>query len=625
MIKAILRFLNKKILSKVIYGGIRPKLLAIAGIIAILVVFGAFLASAYLNMTFNQGIWWTWTHMVDPGFIDGDGGSLVQMLVGSFIAFIGVLIVAGAFLTILQEIIEVMVEHLKKGHIAKSLTEHTVIAGTGAQLKNYITAVNSLSPLVTEDQLLIVISEQQDLERVKGLCPNHIPIAVDTIWTPKAMDRLSLKSASRLILLENFGGDISKMFKVITQLNSLRIEESPASKLKIYIEVNNRKLLPMLQSSLQRFIKHPAMIDVSLMNMANISARLALLEHPLEVFLSNKSQGQTVLVILGWSLFSDALLQQVLRVSHSICPTRIIIATNNTQEIQEKISQDYPGLSDTNYINKILSIECLDFNAINCLKTQSEDNVTFAICGENHDEVFSKAIELSISDFTGLQQIFVELPDGSGYIDVIQAMSFSDEDIPIIAVGSHAKAFELMEQLDKFAKQGHEKYIQQRELQGKRIKKANGTYENPADYSWEMLDEVHRGWNRSPADHAEIKLRTLAGSHQIKRHEKTNDGQIVISRKLKQKVQDILDHYKNKVTTHHKDLELLAMLEHNRWAGEKLAEGWIVGKETNKPRQISSFIIPYDKLSEEIKAYDRDQVVIQLTNLLVDAECIDNA
>jgi len=64
------------------------------------------------------------------------------------------------------------------------------------------------------------------------------------------------------------------------------------------------------------------------------------------------------------------------------------------------------------------------------------------------------------------------------------------------------------------------------------------------------------------------------------------------------------------------DMELLARLEYDRWVGERLAEGWSFGKETDKKNKTSCFLATYESLAEEIKQYDRMQVVSQLVNLL---------
>ena len=61
-----------------------------------------------------------------------------------------------------------------------------------------------------------------------------------------------------------------------------------------------------------------------------------------------------------------------------------------------------------------------------------------------------------------------------------------------------------------------------------------------------------------------------------------------------------------------KDLKAMAMMEHNRYMGERLAAGWQLGDRCNVRRQRVTFI-PWDQLSPEEKDIDRDQVVAVLS------------
>jgi len=610
----IVNFLKKLIRPVNMRISLTGKLLIAFSFIIFLIFASAFLASEFLNMTFREGLWWAWTRLIDSGFSDDDDDSSINMILSSVMFFLSVLIYAGVFITIFTEALENMVSFFKKGRIPKKLSGHTVIASNDTQTKHYIEAVKTLSSHSEKDSFLVVISEQQYFEQTRENSLKQTLIAIFHIWTMEAINRLQLKNAKRIILLGNFGGDMSQILKLITQLNSIRSLDNPKEELKLYIEVNNRLLLPQLQMAIRRFVSNEAKIEICLMNMENTSARLALLNYPLDgVVRIEKQSAQITFIIQGWSTFAEALLQQVLRVGHYYCAFRIVIATDNTFAMQEKINHDYPGISGTDYTKRVVNIECIDIESIHSLEVQSEDIVTLAICGENSDDVFIQAMQASISNMTGLMQVLAELPDDSGYRDVFNEINQTEGEAPVFPVDSHVAAFELMEQLDEFAQKGHEKYIKAREVEDKRSIKADGSYENPADYPWELLDETNRNWNRSPADHALIKLNALADKYQIERYRKVSIGQISLTNDLKKKVADIICSFGKKILNN--DMELLAGLEHDRWSGEKLSEGWHFGQETDKKNKISSFLIPYRALSDEVKQYDREQVVAQLTNL----------
>ncbi len=52
-------------------------------------------------------------------------------------------------------------------------------------------------------------------------------------------------------------------------------------------------------------------------------------------------------------------------------------------------------------------------------------------------------------------------------------------------------------------------------------------------------------------------------------------------------------------------LELLARNIHENWSRERLNQGWVWGPVRDDARKHHPCLIPYDKLSEEEKEYDR--------------------
>jgi hypothetical protein len=56
------------------------------------------------------------------------------------------------------------------------------------------------------------------------------------------------------------------------------------------------------------------------------------------------------------------------------------------------------------------------------------------------------------------------------------------------------------------------------------------------------------------------------------------------------------------------EVEALAALEHERWIEERKRAGWRYGPETDRPRRVNKLMVPYGKLPENVKDYDRDPV-----------------
>jgi hypothetical protein len=55
-------------------------------------------------------------------------------------------------------------------------------------------------------------------------------------------------------------------------------------------------------------------------------------------------------------------------------------------------------------------------------------------------------------------------------------------------------------------------------------------------------------------------------------------------------------------------VEMLAILEHERWIEERRAGGWTYGKVKDTAKKITPYLVPYHQLSEDIKEKDRDVI-----------------
>jgi ppGpp synthetase/RelA/SpoT-type nucleotidyltranferase len=56
------------------------------------------------------------------------------------------------------------------------------------------------------------------------------------------------------------------------------------------------------------------------------------------------------------------------------------------------------------------------------------------------------------------------------------------------------------------------------------------------------------------------------------------------------------------------EVETLAEMEHGRWVVERLRDGWRWGEERNVLKKTSPYIIPWSKLPDEVKVWDRQTV-----------------
>lgn len=58
----------------------------------------------------------------------------------------------------------------------------------------------------------------------------------------------------------------------------------------------------------------------------------------------------------------------------------------------------------------------------------------------------------------------------------------------------------------------------------------------------------------------------------------------------------------------HEYVEILAEQEHEAWVTERIASGWTSGTNTDEKLKLTPYLIPYNKLPDEIKQLDRDPI-----------------
>lgn len=602
--KRVFRSMSKSIWSILIWGDIKTKLLCLVGIVVTIIAFGTAVAVIKFHLSTGDALWWSWTHVLDPGALGDDKDSIQRKLWGSLIAMLGLVLLGGAFITLSEEAARRAVDQLMQGRIPKGITGHTVIAGSGSKLKAFISSVKRLP--WSGDNLLIVIPNQEALLQAREECgaDHDLSLVVDRVWED-SQNRLGLAVAHRVLLLDNFGGDTGAMLKTILKIREARKSRNITSELKIYAEINDRALSDSVRTAIDEIEGDDHAMEIHIINISDAAARLTLRQHPLDCTAIDSDTAGVTLIIEGWTPFAQALFWQAVRVAHfPIKPTRIIVVAPGSDKIAAEVKESAPGLFDQWCTEQLLEVRFIDGAVPGELPEISSNIVTLAVCSGDADKAFSRALHCRADQLPGLKQILIELPDSSGYRDAISGMKKQGH-IQLYPVGASAEAFELAENLDKAAISLHQRYLEQRK--GKREKNPDGSYKSKSDYDWIQLDEIRRSWNRASADHIEVKLRALADYHKVGQRPVYDPAKTAIQcdAALLAVIKSIVDGGMQNCPP---DLELLSKIEHDRWSAEKIAEGWSYAAVKDEVKKQSPYIQPYDLLSEEIKGYDREAV-----------------
>jgi hypothetical protein len=108
----------------------------------------------------------------------------------------------------------------------------------------------------------------------------------------------------------------------------------------------------------------------------------------------------------------------------------------------------------------------------------------------------------------------------------------------------------------------------------------------PAYKPWDCLAESQKDSNRSQADHLQVKIRAAG----------------LDPSNLSSKV------WSDWCASHPDCVDLIARVEHERWAAHLWLSGWTRGSVRDDSSKLHDNLIPYQNLDEPTKEYDRDAV-----------------
>ncbi|MCK5740546.1 hypothetical protein KAH55_15260, partial [bacterium] len=263
---------------------------------------------------------------------------------------------------------------------------------------------------------------------------------------------------------------------------------------------------------------------------------------------------------------------------------RITIVDRIAQSRYAAFEQRYPA------IKEICDINCVEMDADNpnvlrLLEMAAdipEAIVSIALCFQNFIQNLVKGLDISHHLKNNEIPIFIrstnEFEDenllGRYQHNFIMYGKYSD-------IGGSERLFR--HKLDQLAMVNHAQFIAHR--------KADETFgTGEADQPWDLLDPKYKNSNRQAADHIEVKLRAI-GCQAVKKQDAE------------------AQHQPGLIAFEADEIEIMAMMEHERWVAERLLGGWMPG--TDKPRRRSPFLVSWEKLDEidvNIKSYDRGSV-----------------
>jgi TrkA-N domain/RyR domain len=495
------------------------------------------------------------------------------LIVGMWLA---PLVLAGAIFGVAIRLLERRIMAWK----ARRMSGHTVICGGGG--KGRVLAEN-----LKERKLPFVI-----LERNREIADALVAEGLRTVCADAAetavLKRSGVRRAARLVAAT--GDDHDNLAIAVAAAQAVEGMD-PAAPLAVYLHCGDPALCALYQRN--RALQDGfGGVPVRVFNHFRNMARQCLREFP-----PNPGAGDVHVVLPSLSRLGFALVVEYALVGHYTGDrrTHIHLVGQRAGAEAARLRSLYPAID-----------ECLVLVAVDLPETgrfavqvaelvaqQPAQSVFTVYPGiEDDHEAFARALELTeaLQDRPGVQ-LLLDTPPGAPVRRLVEKNPALEHRISFLPAGvlTGGYAAIIHDTLDHTARRIHDHWLAetQRQIDAARSRGDEAAalkHEAKATYRpWEALSEEQKGANRSQADHVPFKIRA-AGL----------DPAVTTPALWSELTDD--------------QVEILARMEHARWAAYLWMTGWKYAPQRDDARKLHPNLVPYDQLDEPTKDYDRDSI-----------------
>jgi len=609
---------------------------------------------------------WSLKHLIDPGFIADDyqalhpdpseGKSPEEWMIiplGVIAIICGLLAFMFVFLTAIQDLSKKVLKKMAHGMLPPHLKNHVIMIGHSSQFLSYFEDPTQLESLMNLKEgrgqyeiAFILINEGglKDFEEISHERCHFFEITDTDLRTNRG--ELNAEFASDIFIFESEDTDEGMILRfidcVIDERKKHQLHHKRISPLKLTIEVRSERAERILQTFVDPVMLSEQNITLQFIEVTHLRARSLLIDAD---YLSCYVQAPT-LVLSGWSSYAAALIRQY----RSIClysagrqPQVFLVYLNEEMrtQMQEGYASSFSALEDDDYC-KQLGIFDIQFISADDFKRPSSNSIpNVIVCGSQDDEVIADALEWAEHPLCTYDEEKNPTPmrivaqvSGSSPYRYAKAQS-----LPFTFCETRAELTKHIETLDLLPKLAHEEYLKEVEAQDKRKKDEHGRYLKASHHDWDRLEQRVKNWNRTTADHLQLKIlwlaqkweleaplfkqggdfKALSGSLEelLNALVRTFEGAVESSLtevtddegKTKQVIDSALYQAQLEGSEALKLIEDLAIWEHDRWSSERYINGWACADTGIRKHKN---LVPYEELDEGTKNYDRDNVIKQI-------------
>ena len=454
---------------------------------------------------------------------------------------------------------------------------HIVVAGLGEKCWQFLMTCDDRHEVV----IVELSAENRRVQRVREM---GFKVIIGDIFEAGMFDRISLEQASTLIAFT--GNDGSNVELAIKARNY--IQENPGSEpyLRIHIHLNEIGLANQLENY-PKFFADFSIAEISFFSVYDLSARLLLRDYPPEIFADVAGHQQVHLAIYGFQRLAEKLVIEAALLCQYANSSRlhITIFDDEAEEKALKLSSEYPHLTEIcDY--EFVQLDTFGPQVLDGELAKRLPSVTqHILCRDTDEENLNNALMLRSALLEKRDcnaPILVRMQQSSGLAQLLESNT-GDPEIPdglypfgMLDQVLHADNI-LTSHLDKLAHSIHAMYLE--------VQAEGDPRQHHALQSWTELPQWERKQNLLQADHWPVRLRAI----RCRPHPRAAAVPIFTQ----------------------EEAELQARMEHNRYVGQKIYDGWRYGEHRLEDAKINPFLLPWHELPGEQRKNEIEEALRQ--------------
>lgn len=440
-------------------------------------------------------------------------------------------------------------------------------------------------------QQVVAIERNPTPEIVEACRKAGIELVVGDVCSPTVLKSAGVARASQLVAMCS---EDSTNCEIAVQALQIRSHQKPGGKsLHCEIHLSDSQLRTVLQRTPAMTAPH-ASVALKFIDVFDSSARNLLLKDlPIDQDGISPAETRRVrLVIIGFGRMGTSLAIRAAKLGHFANGQKLMISVieRGAAAKESAFLFRFPKFREAADI----TFECLESESPEChrlIESWCSDKnwiTNVAVCFDNEARAVEIALQLlpllasngvpmaiRLARRSGLARLLELPPSGSDLRHFVRPFGMLEDSCGENSMGDPVN--------EKLAQTIHEHFVARQ----KRAKPGRATENALSD--WTSLPEDFKESNRQQADHIQVKLKS-AGLEAVP----VSDPRPAVP----------FDGEENKDW-----IESLSKMEHARWNAERWLAGWIHAEAPkDEIRRTSPYLVEWEKLSDEVKDYDRDTV-----------------